>query len=228
MSEARRSYRYFDVIMAASVAALLCSELIGVGKVSVIAGVEYGTAIIFFPVNFLFGDVITEVYGYARSRRVLWVGFGALLFATAMGQTVLAIPAAPSYQNQAALETVFGSTPRIVLATFAAMTVGEFVNSYILARMKVATGGKHLWMRTIGSTIAGEAVNTLLFYPIAFYGLWEMATLQHVMLSDYVIKVLWEVVATPVTYQLVGWLKRTEGEDFFDTKTDFTPFSMKV
>jgi queuosine precursor transporter len=223
-----RNYRYFDLIMAASVAALLCSELIGVGKVSTIAGIEFGTAIIFFPVNFLFGDVITEVYGYARSRRVLWTGFVALLFATAMGQSVLAIPAAPSYTGQEHLEFVFGSTPRIVLATFAAMTVGEFVNSYVLARMKVVTKGRYLWMRTIGSTIAGEAVNTLLFYPIAFYGLWSFATLQHVMLSDYVIKVMWEVVATPLTYKLVSSLKRAEGEDYFDTDTNFTPFSMKV
>lgn len=224
----RRHYRYFDLIMASSVATLLCSELIGVGKVSEIAGIEWGTAVIFFPVNYFFGDVITEVYGYARSRRVLWMGFAALLFATLFGQTVLAIPAAPSYTHQAELEFVFGSTPRIVLATFVAMTVGEFVNSYIMARMKVATAGKYLWARAIGSTIAGEAIGTVLFYPISFYGIWTNATLMHVMTSDYVIKVLWEVFATPVTYGLVAWLKRAESEDFYDTHTNFTPFSMRV
>ncbi len=206
----------------------MCSELIGVGKVSRTFGFEWGTAIIFFPVNFLFGDIITEVYGYARSRRVLWTGLGALVFATIMGQWVLAIPAAPSYTHQAELEFVFGSTPRIVLATFVAVIIGEFVNSFVLAKMKVATKGRFLWMRTIGSTIAGEAINTILFYPIAFAGIWTMSTLQHVMLSDYVVKVMWEVVATPLTYVIVGWLKRVENEDYFDTTTKFTPFSIQV
>jgi uncharacterized integral membrane protein (TIGR00697 family) len=231
MSEAagpRRHYRYFDLVMAASVATLLCSELIGVGKVSRTFGFEWGTAIIFFPVNFLFGDVITEVYGYARSRRVLWTGFAALLFATIMGQTVLAIPPSPSYAHQDELEFVFGATPRIVIASFAAMIVGEFVNSYILAKMKVMTKGRWLWMRTIGSTIAGEAINTVIFYPIAFAGLWTMATLQHVMTSDYVLKVAWEVIATPLTYAIVRKLKSVENEDYYDASTNFTPFSMQV
>ncbi|MBC7794628.1 MAG: queuosine precursor transporter, partial [Clostridia bacterium] len=165
---------------------------------------------------------------YARSRRVLWMGFAALSFAVLFGQTVLAIPAAPSYTHQAELEFVFGSTPRVVLATFVAMTGGEFVNSYILAKMKVATAGKYLWARTIGSTVAGEAIGTLLFYPIAFYGIWSGSTLQQVMTSDYVVKVLWEVVATPFTYLLVMKLKRLEDEDYFDTNTNFTPFSMRV
>lgn len=223
-----RNYRFYDLMMAASVATLLCSELIGVGKVSVFNGFEFGTGILFFPINFFFGDVLTEVYGYARARRVLWAGLGALLFAVAMGQTVLAIPPAPSWNHQAELEFVFGATPRIVLATFVAMLVGEFVNSYVLAKLKVKTQGRFLWVRTIGSTIAGEGINTVLFYPIAFYGIWETATLNTVMRNDYVLKVLWEVLATPLTYVLIRKLKRAENEDFYDNDTNFTPFRIKV
>jgi uncharacterized integral membrane protein (TIGR00697 family) len=194
----------------------------------VIGGLEFGAGTLFFPINFLFGDLLTEVYGYARARRVLWTGFGGLLFATFMSYVVVHVPVAPGWTHQAEIEFVFGVTPRIVLATFIAMIVGEFVNSYVLARMKVAMGGKQLWMRTIGSTVAAEAVNTLLFYPIAFGGTWQPGLLEKVMFNDYWLKVGWEVLATPVTYLFVRALKRAEAEDFYDRATNFTPFSMKV
>jgi uncharacterized integral membrane protein (TIGR00697 family) len=180
----RRRYRYYDVMMAAFTATLVSSELIGAGKVTVIGGLEFGAGTLFFPINFLFGDLLTEVYGYARARRVLWTGFGGLLFAVFMSYVVVNVPVAPGWTHQAEVEFVFGVTPRIVLATFVAMIVGEFVNSYVLAKMKVAMGGRQLWMRTIGSTVAAEAINTLLFYPIAFGGTWQPGLLEKVMFND--------------------------------------------
>lgn len=228
MQAATRHYRYYDLLMAGFVATLISSELIGAGKVTVLGGYEFGAGTLFFPINFLFGDVLTEVYGYARARRVLWIGFAGLLFATFMSFVVVNVPVSPSWTHQAEIEFVFGITPRIVLATFVAMVVGEFVNSYVLAKMKVAMGGRRLWVRTIGSTIAAEAMNTVLFYPIAFGGSWSPELLQHVMLHDYFLKVGWEVLATPFTYFIINRLKRAEGEDFYDTKTNFTPFAMKV
>lgn len=223
-----KTYRYYDLVVAAFVATLVSSELIGAGKVTVIGGYEFGAGTLFFPITFFFGDVLTEVYGYARARRALWAGFSGLLFAVFMSFVVVNVPVAPSWKHQAEIEFVFGVTPRIVIATFVAMISGEFVNSYVLAKMKVAMQGRHLWMRTIGSTIAAEALNTVLFYPIAFGGTWEPGLLEHVMLHDYFLKVGWEVVATPITYVLIQRLKTAEHEDYFDRHTNFTPFSVQV
>lgn len=223
-----RTYRYYDLIMAAFVTVLLCSNLIGVSKVVTIAGFTFGGGNLFFPLSYLFGDILTEVYGYARSRRVVWAGFGALIFASLMSWIVVTLPAADGYQGQAALEQIFGSTPRIVAASIFAYFVGEFTNSFTLAKLKIFTAGRFLWMRTIGSTIAGEAVDSLMFYPLAFYGIWSNDLLIKVMLANYVIKVSWEIFATPLTYRIVGFLKRKEHEDFYDRETDFTPFSLKV
>ncbi len=230
---APRQYRYFDLIMAAFVAVLLCSNLIGVHKVSsvnlpIIGEYIYGTGVLFFPLSYLFGDILTEVYGYARSRKVIWAGFGALIFASVMSYIVTSLPAANvmSADQQAAVNLIFGQTWRIVLASLLGFWAGEFVNSFVLAKMKILTAGKYLWTRTIGSTFAGEAVDSAIFYPIAFLGTWSNEQVINVMIGNYFIKVLWEILATPLTYKIVGFLKRAEHEDFYDRETNFNPFTL--
>ena len=219
--------------MAAFVAVLLCSNLIGVHKVSSVnlpfyGEYIYGTGVLFFPLSYLFGDILTEVYGYARSRKVIWAGFGALIFASVMAYVVTSLPAAKtmSPEQQAAVNLIFGQTWRIVIASLTAFWLGEFVNSFVLAKMKLLTNGKYLWMRTIGSTFAGEAVDSLIFYPIAFLGTWSNEQVVSVMIGNYFLKVFWEVVATPVTYKIVEFLKKAEHEDFYDRDTDFNPFTL--
>jgi uncharacterized integral membrane protein (TIGR00697 family) len=224
----RRSYKHYDLVLGAFVAVLLCSNLIGTSKVVSIDGRVFGAGILFFPLSYVFGDVLTEVYGYARSRRVVWAGFVAMLFAAVMSYVVVTLPPAPDWDGQAHLAAVFGQTPRIALASLCGYFSGEFANSYVLAKMKIATRGKHLWARTIGSTIAGEAVDSVVFYPLAFGGVWPTSLVLKVMLSNYLLKVTLEAVLTPVTYRVVAWLKREEHEDFYDTDTDFTPFSLKA
>ncbi len=230
-----RQFRYFDLIMAAFVTVLLCSNLIGVHKVSsvylpVIGEYVYGTGVLFFPLSYLFGDILTEVYGYARSRKVIWAGFGALIFASVMSFIVTSLPAAKSMpiEVQSAVELIFGQTWRIVLASLTAFWAGEFINSFVLAKMKVFTSGKYLWTRTIGSTFAGEAVDCLIFYPIAFLGTWETDLVVKVMIGNYFLKVVWEIMATPLTYKIVGFLKRAEHEDHYDRNTNFNPFILTV
>jgi uncharacterized integral membrane protein (TIGR00697 family) len=224
----RRSYRYYDLVMAAFVTVLLCANLIGASKVAHLWGVTFGAGVLFFPISYVFGDVLTEVYGYARARKVVWAGFGAEVFASFMTWAVLAFPPAPGWANQAAFETVFGSTPRIVLASLIAYFCGEFTNSFVLAKMKLLTNGRFLWMRTIGSTIAGEAVDSLIFYPLAFAGIWPRELVLRVMVSNYLLKCGWEAVMTPVTYRVVNALKRAEHEDYYDRDTNFTPFSLSA
>jgi uncharacterized integral membrane protein (TIGR00697 family) len=224
----RRSYRYYDLVMAAFVCVLLCANLIGVSKVTQVGGFAFSGGDLFFPLSYLFGDILTEVYGYARSRRVVWAGFGALAFAALMSAIMVRLPPADGWTGQAVIEAAFGSTWRIALASLLAYWCGEFVNSFTLARMKVLTRGRYLWSRTIGSTVVGEAVDTLVFYPLAFYGVWGNHLLMSVMAATYGIKVGWEVVATPITYRIVNTLKRIEQEDYFDDRTDFNPFTLKV
>jgi uncharacterized integral membrane protein (TIGR00697 family) len=224
----RRSYRYYDLIMAAFVTVLLCSNLIGAGKPAHWGAFTFSGGVLFFPISYLFGDVLTEVYGYARARRVVWAGFAAMLFASLMSVVVLALPPARGWGGQAALESVFGGTPRIVLASLVAFWAGEFTNSFTLARMKVASAGRRLWARTIGSTVVGEMVDSLIFYPLAFLGVWETATVVKVLFTNYLLKVAWEALATPLTYRVVGFLKRAEHEDWYDRDTDFNPFSVSV
>lgn len=230
-----RSYKYYDLVMAAFVAVLLCSNLIGVHKVSSVSlpfygEYIYGAGVLFFPITYLFGDILTEVYGYARSRKVIWAGFGAMIFASFMAFIVTNLPPARtmSPESQQALNIIFGQTPRIVLASLTAFWIGEFVNSFVLAKMKLWTGGKYLWTRTIGSTVMGEIADSLVFYPIAFYGTWSNEQLISVMIGNYFIKVLWEVLATPFTYVIVRFLKRAESEDYFDRDTDFNPFTLET
>ena len=226
-----RHYKYYDLVMAGFVTVLLCSNIIGPGKVCQIAGFSFGAGNLFFPISYIFGDILTEVYGYARARKVIWAGFGAMIFATIMSQVVLRMPADPTVAYNAvidpALQTVFGNTWRIVAGSILAFWAGDFTNSFVLAKMKVWTQGRHLWMRMIGSTAAGQAVDSVIFYPIAFWGIWEPQTMLSVILFNYALKVVWEAVNTPITYGIVGFLKRAENEDWFDTQTDFTPFSLK-
>jgi uncharacterized integral membrane protein (TIGR00697 family) len=231
LGEAR--LRYFDFVMAAFVTILLLSNVIGAGKVAVVhlPGIgdwPFGAGILFFPISYVLGDVLTEVYGYARARRCIWAGFAALLFMALMAMVVVALPPAASWTGQAAYEQVFGQVPRIVFASILAFWAGEFVNSYVLAKMKIWTAGRHLWTRTIGSTVVGQAVDSILFYPLAFYGIWENKTLVVVLLTQWALKVSWEAILTPFTYAVVGWLKRREGVDVYDEATDFTPFRAKI
>jgi queuosine precursor transporter len=225
--------------MAAFVTVLICANLIGAAKTARLGPIMigpftlgpflFGAGVLFFPLSYVFGDVLTEVYGYARARKVVWAGFGALAFAALMSKVVLWFEPAPGDWNQGyhtAMLTVFGNTPRLVLASLIAYFCGEFCNSYVLAKMKLRTSGRRLWMRTIGSTIVGEAIDSLVFYPLAFYGLWSNEQLLTVLVTNYGLKVGWEVLMTPVTYRVVNFLKRAESEDYFDRDTNFTPFSL--
>jgi uncharacterized PurR-regulated membrane protein YhhQ (DUF165 family) len=243
---ARRHFRYFDYVMASFVAILLLSNLIGAAKLSTVSGFTFGAGILFFPVSYVIGDVMTEVYGYANARRCVWMGFFALLFMAFMSYVVVAMPAStdwgcassadPIFADlvkrhdagtvcQSTYVSVFGSTWRIVLASLFAFWAGEFVNSFVLAKMKILTAGKHLWTRTIGSTVFGQAVDSAIFYPVAFLGVWETHDVLLVMVTNWAMKVAWEAVLTPVTYVVIGWLKAREGVEVFDTGTEFSPFA---
>jgi uncharacterized integral membrane protein (TIGR00697 family) len=232
----KRSYRYYDFVMAAFVCVLLCSNFIGAAKQAVIdlpffGPTPFGAGILFFPISYFFGDILTEVYGYARDRRVVWAGFFAIAFASIMSWVVVHLPPGPSdYMKtyQPAIETVFGNAWRIAAASMIAFWCGSFANSYVLARMKLLTSGKMLWTRTIGSTVVGEAVDSSLFYVIAFYGIWETSDIVKVALIQYVLKTSWEVLSTPLTYAMVNFLKKREHEDYYDRGTNFNPFRLRA
>ena len=230
----QKQYKYYDFIMAAFAVVLVCSNLIGPGKITqinapIVGTLTFGAGIMFFPISFIFGDILTEVYGYAASRRVIWAGFVGLAFASLMAWVIVTLPPAPEWHDQAAYQSVFGSTGRIALASLVAFVVGEFVNSFVLAKMKILTQGRWLWSRTIGSTIFGEAVDSILFFPLAFYGSGEFpdAMLPKIIVAQFSAKVLVEVAFTPFMYKIVAFLKRAENEDYYDTKTDFSPFTLK-
>ncbi len=230
----QHNYRYYEFVMAAFVTVLICANLIGPAKIAqldlpLLGVVTFGAGVLFFPISYVFGDILTEVYGYARARRVIWAGFAGLGFASFMATVVVALPPAPFWTHQAAYEVAFGNAPRIVAASMIAYFCGEFVNSYVLAKMKIATQGRWLWTRTIGSTIAGEAVDSALFYPLAFYGAGIIPDdkLPMVMAAQFVAKVGVEVLLTPVTYRIVNFLKRAEQVDHYDRDTDFSPFALK-
>jgi queuosine precursor transporter len=230
-----RQYRYYEFVMAAFVVILICSNLIGPAKAAqvdlpLIGAITFGAGVLFFPISYVFGDILTEVYGYARARRVIWAGFAGLAFAAFMAWVVVSLPPAPGWQNQGAYEVAFGNTWRIAAASMFAYFCGEFANSFVLAKMKILTAGKWLWTRTIGSTVVGEAVDSSLFYPLAFYGsgILPDAIIPQLMLVQFVTKVAVEVVFTPVTYKVVGFLKRAENVDHYDRGTNFSPFSLKT
>ena len=231
MDQSKRRYKYYDFVMVAFVVVLVCSNLIGPAKAAqidlpVIGAVTFGAGVLFFPISYVFGDVLTEVYGYSRSRRVIWAGFCALIFAAIMSAVVVALPPAPNWPNQSAYEIAFGNTWRIAGASMIAYFAGEFVNSYVLAKMKVATEGKWMGGRFVVSTIAGEAVDSALFYPLAFYasGLMPNELVFTLMISQFVAKTCVEIVFLPVTYRIVALLKAAEHEDYYDRDTDFNPF----
>jgi hypothetical protein len=237
--------------MAGFVTVLLCSNIIGPGKSCSVEllgmTIAFGAGNIFFPISYIFGDILTEVYGYARTRKVIWAGFGAMIFYVIMSQVVIALPVNPNepYNEiiQPALETVFGAGPRIIAASMFAFWLGDFTNSYVMAKMKVWTNGKHLWMRTIGSTMVGQGVDSLIFYPLAFASLeplfgkdnlpaflqggWTMSTIIGVATFNWFFKLCIEVAMTPLTYLVCSKLKKAENEDYFDRNTNFTPFSLK-
>ncbi|HTB73893.1 MAG TPA: queuosine precursor transporter [Polyangiaceae bacterium] len=229
-----RGYKFYDILLSASVAVLLCSNLIGPGKTVAVhlpglGSVSFGAGNIFFPISYIFGDVFTEVYGYSRARKAIWLGFSTMTFAALMSAVVIHLPADPdepfNRTLQPAIEIVFGNTWRITVASLTAYWAGDFVNSFVLARMKLLTDGRHLWTRTVGSTIAGQLVDSCIFYPLSFFGLWKGSTIVAIVLHNWLFKVFVEVALTPVTYFVVRRLKQAEGEDYFDRGTNFNPFA---
>jgi queuosine precursor transporter len=227
-SSQHRQYKYFDLVTVAFITVLLCSCLIGPGKVCTLFGVTFGAGVFFYPISYIFGDVLTEVYGYSHTRRAVWAGFGALIFASLMSYIVLELPPSAEWPYQEAYVAVLGQTSRVVIGTLLSFWAGELVNSYVLAKLKIKTGGRFLWLRTIGSTLVGQGVDTVIFYPIAFAGLWSVNLLLTVMVTNYILKVMWEAVSTPLTYKVVGFLKNVEREDHYDIGTDFTPFALQT
>jgi uncharacterized integral membrane protein (TIGR00697 family) len=221
-----KTYRYIDLITALFVVVLIVSNIAST-KVVLLGPFTFDGGTILFPLAYIFGDVLTEVYGYKRSRRVIWTGFFLLLLATLIFGLVNALltPDDPQSQSTAqAFSTILGLVPRIVLGSLVAYWAGEFVNSFVLAKLKLATQGRWLWTRTIGSTLLGQGIDTGLFLLIAFYGVWDGGLLWTVFVSNYVFKVGVEVLFTPVTYAVVGFLKKREGEDYYDRDTNFNPF----
>ena len=224
----RREYRYFDVVMAIFVIVLVVSSTAGGPKVTHVFGLTVGAGIFFYPFIYIFNDILTEVYGYAHSRKAVWMGFIGLAFAALMTWVITALPPDPEWHDQKAYETVFGQTPRIVVASLLAFAVGEFVNSYVLAKLKMRMHGAKLWVRATTSTAVGTLFDSLVFYPLAFYGTWPLHLLLTIMATEYCLKVGGEIVFTPFTYQVVGFLKRAEQEDYYDWDTNFTPFSLET
>ena len=219
-------YRYLSLVTAVFVTCLITSNIIAV-KIIDVVGVVVPAAVVIFPLSYLFGDILTEVYGYARSRQVIWIGFGCNALAALAIWIGGRLPSAVFWDGQAAYVRILGSTPRLLLASFSAYLVGEFLNSLVLARMKVATRGKWLWTRTIGSTLVGQGADSLIFILIAFGGSLSTANLARVVIAQWLVKSAYETIATPVTYAIVGFLKRTEREDHYDYQTDFNPFRLK-
>ena len=228
-------FRFYDFLMAATCVIVVCSDLIGAGKVAHVGPLTFGAGVLFFPLSYVAGDVLTEVYGYARARRAIWAAFTATAFSASMAAFINAMPPSPEWNTalaegftrQDAFALNFGQTPRIVAASVTALWAGEFANAFVLARLKILTGGKYLWTRTIGSTSVGQAVDKLIFYPAAFAGVWKPELILQVMATNYLLQVVWETALTPVTYQIIGFLKRAEGVDVYDKETNFTPFTVK-
>jgi queuosine precursor transporter len=218
-----KTYRHIDTVTALFVAVLLISNVAST-KIVDLWFFTFDGGTLLFPLSYIFGDILTEVYGYGRSRKVIWLGFASALLMSLVFILVGKMPSARGWENQEAYEKILGLTPRIVLASLAAYFCGEFSNSFVLAKMKVLTRGRHLWMRTIGSTLVGELVDTLLFVMIAFGGTLSAGLLWTVVVSNYVFKTAVEALSTPLTYWIVRVLKRAEGADYYDLHTNFSPF----
>jgi hypothetical protein len=218
-----KTYRHIDTVTALFVAVLLISNVAST-KIVDLWFFTFDGGTLLFPLSYIFGDILTEVYGYGRSRKVIWLGFASALLMSLVFILVGKMPSARGWENQEAYEKILGLTPRIVLASLAAYFSGEFSNSFVLAKMKILTRGRHLWMRTIGSTLVGELVDTLLFVIIAFGGTLSAGLLWTVVISNYVFKTAVEALFTPLTYWIVRVLKRAEGADYYDLHTNFSPF----
>lgn len=227
MTEKSRVFKYYDLLASLFIVFLVVSNLVG-QKICAFGPVRLSGAQLLFPVTYIFADVFTEVYGYGGARRVIWIGFIANAVMAGLGNLIVALPAAPEWGNQQAFATVFHQVPRLVVASLVAYWCGEFANSFTLAKMKLFTKGRYLWTRMVGSTVVGQAVDTLLVNVIAFVGEVTSPGVAKLIMWGYLFKVAYEVVAIPATYTIVGFLKRTEGIDTFDYKTRFTPFATEI
>lgn len=227
MPEKPVTFKYFDILLGIFVAILLISNIASI-KILTLWKFTFDGGTILFPLSYIFGDVLTEVYGYRRSRRVIWTGFAGALLMSLVLYTVQLLPPASDWPSQEAYESLLGFVPRIVLGSLVAYFAGEFSNSFILSRMKVRMEGRHLWMRTIGSTLVGEGIDTILFCLIAFYGLMPDTLLMAIIISNYIFKCSVEILFTPITYIFVGFLKKKEHEDHYDRGISYNPFSLKV
>jgi uncharacterized integral membrane protein (TIGR00697 family) len=216
-------YKYMDSLVTVFVVILVISNIMG-QKICAFGPLRVSGAQVLFPITYIFGDIFTEVYGYAASRKAIWFGFFASALLSVMSILCVILPAAPEWPNQKAFATVFYTVPRLVVASLIAYWCGEFANSYTLAKMKIFTEGKHLWMRTIGSTVVGQAVDSTIVMFVGFYGVVPVSTIIRLIISGYLAKVIYEAVMTPLTYLVVDFLKRKEKVDYFDYKTDFNPF----
>jgi uncharacterized integral membrane protein (TIGR00697 family) len=225
--ENRKSFRYFDMLLGIFVAVLLISNIAST-KILILWKFTFDGGTILFPLSYIFGDVLTEVYGYQRSRRVIWTGFFSAFLMSLVLYIVQILPPAAGWPNQKAYESLLGFVPRIVAGSLIAYFAGEFSNSFILSRMKIVTKGKFLWMRTIGSTLVGEGIDTIIFCLVAFYGLLPNRLLISVIISNYIFKCGVEILFTPITYLIVGFLKRKENEDHYDRGINYNPFTLKV
>lgn len=220
----KASLKYFSIISTLFVATIMISNTVAT-KLFSLGPLIFTGGVLIFPITYIFGDILTEVYGYSRARKVIWTGFIALIFMSLIYWIVGLLPPAPTWPNQEAYVAILGFVPRIVLASIIGYWAGSFVNSFVLAKMKLLTKGKHLWTRTIGSTIVGEGVDTILFVSIAFYGIVSGGILILAIIFSYAFKVAYEIIATPITYKIVKFLKKTEGIDTYDKNTKFSPFS---
>jgi hypothetical protein len=220
-----RTFRYYDVLLSTFIVVLLISNLVG-QKICAFGPFRVSGAQLLFPITYIFGDIFTEVYGYGASRRAIWLGFFASALMAAMGLITVALPPAPNWHNQEAFATVFYQVPRLIVASLIAYWAGEFANSYTLAKMKILTGGRYLWTRTIGSTVVGQAVDTVVIMFIGFAGIVPLSDILNLIASGYLAKVIYETLMTPATYAVVGFLKRKEDVNTFDYATDFSPFHL--
>ncbi|MCC6585415.1 MAG: queuosine precursor transporter [Bryobacterales bacterium] len=222
----RTRYRYLDNLIQAFVVVLLVSNLVA-PKVTAVGPFRISGAQLMFPITYIFGDIFTEVYGYAASRRAIWSAFFASALLAVIGMIAVALPPAPEWHDQAAFATVFNFVPRLVIASLIAYWCGEFTNAFVMAKLKLLTNGKFLWVRTIGSTVAGQLVDTVVVITLAMGGILETSALIRLIISGYLTKVLYEAAMTPVTYLVVNWLKRAENVDTYDEDTDFNPFTSR-
>src|SRR5215469_1535780 len=225
MSLTMQRYKYLDTLTTAFVVILLVSNLVA-QKVCQIGPFAVSAAVLLFPITYIFGDLFTEVYGFAASRRAIWLGFFGTLLLYVMATITIALPPAPGWHNQQAFASVFGFIPRILAASLIAYWVGEFANSYTMARLKLLTNGRKLWTRTIGSTIVGQAVDTVIVMVLTFVGVVPLATIGNMIVTSYSLKVAYEILATPLTYLVINWLKKEEQADAFDRHESFNPFAI--